>query len=68
MIHCAHLSEVLENEVYVKYEGANPTGSFKDRGMVMAVAKAKEEEKRLSFALLRVTLQLQQLPMLQELE
>jgi threonine synthase len=29
----------------VKLEGANPTGSFKDRGMVMAVAKAKEEGK-----------------------
>ncbi|MDJ1088508.1 threonine synthase [Macrococcoides caseolyticum] len=47
LIHCAHLSEVLENEVYVKYEGANPTGSFKDRGMVMAVAKAKEEGKEI---------------------
>ncbi|HWR55183.1 MAG: threonine synthase [Bacillota bacterium] len=29
--------------VYVKYEGLNPTGSFKDRGMAMAVTKAKEE-------------------------
>jgi threonine synthase len=27
---------------YVKYEGLNPTGSFKDRGMTMAITKAKE--------------------------
>ncbi|QKS72904.1 threonine synthase [Paenalkalicoccus suaedae] len=38
-----HLSEKLGVELYVKYDGANPTGSFKDRGMVMAVAKAKED-------------------------
>ena len=30
-------------EVYLKYEGVNPTGSFKDRGMTMAISKAKEE-------------------------
>ena len=29
-------------QVYVKYDGLNPTGSFKDRGMTMAVSKAKE--------------------------
>ena len=29
-------------EIYVKYEGLNPTGSFKDRGMTMAVTKAVE--------------------------
>jgi threonine synthase len=32
--------------VYLKYEGANPTGSFKDRGMTMAVSKALEEGAR----------------------
>ena len=30
-------------KVYVKYDGLNPTGSFKDRGMTMAISKAKEE-------------------------
>lgn len=30
-------------EIYIKYEGLNPTGSFKDRGMTMAVTKAVEE-------------------------
>ncbi|HID07633.1 MAG TPA: threonine synthase, partial [Armatimonadetes bacterium] len=29
-------------EIYLKYEGANPTGSFKDRGMTVAVSKARE--------------------------
>lgn len=31
-----------EIDIYVKYEGLNPTGSFKDRGMTMAVTKAVE--------------------------
>ena len=33
----------LEANIYLKFEGCNPTGSFKDRGMTMAVTKAKEE-------------------------
>ncbi|MFE6795207.1 threonine synthase [Paenibacillus chitinolyticus] len=43
LIRAEKLSEELGLDLYVKYEGLNPTGSFKDRGMVMAVAKAMEE-------------------------
>ena len=32
----------LDCNIYLKFEGCNPTGSFKDRGMTMAVTKAKE--------------------------
>ena len=32
----------VDAEIYLKFEGCNPTGSFKDRGMTMAVTKAKE--------------------------
>lgn len=32
----------MDVDIYVKYEGLNPTGSFKDRGMTMAVTKAVE--------------------------
>ncbi|MDD5270106.1 MAG: threonine synthase [Candidatus Omnitrophica bacterium] len=45
LIYSCHLSEKLGKgyEVYLKFDGANPTGSFKDRGMTMAVSKAMEE-------------------------
>jgi len=37
------LSLGLDSKIYLKYEGSNPTGSFKDRGMTVAVSKAVEE-------------------------
>jgi len=43
LVYAKNLSKQLDIELYFKYEGLNPTGSFKDRGMVMAVAKAAEE-------------------------
>ncbi|MCC6442499.1 MAG: threonine synthase [Armatimonadetes bacterium] len=45
LIEARRLSEMLGGRVhvYLKYEGANPTGSFKDRGMTMAISKAVEE-------------------------
>ncbi|MDD3012251.1 MAG: threonine synthase [Candidatus Gastranaerophilales bacterium] len=36
----------LKANIFLKFEGANPTGSFKDRGMTMAVSKAVEEDSR----------------------
>lgn len=47
LIHLPYLSEQLNINLFAKFEGLNPTGSFKDRGMVMAVAKAKEEGKKI---------------------
>jgi len=41
LIHAERLSERVGAEVWLKYEGLNPTGSFKDRGMTMAITKAK---------------------------
>ncbi|KIL47866.1 threonine synthase [Jeotgalibacillus campisalis] len=43
LVPLVHFSKEWNIDLHVKLEGANPTGSFKDRGMVMAVAKAKEE-------------------------
>lgn len=42
LIHSERLSEMTRCEVHLKYEGANPTGSFKDRGMTVAISKAAE--------------------------
>src|SRR5436189_3809688 len=44
LVYCSHLSNQVGRacEVLVKNEGVNPTGSFKDRGMTLAVSKATE--------------------------
>ena len=47
LVRCKELErEVGCGELYLKLEGCNPTGSFKDRGMVVAVAKALEAGSR----------------------
>ena len=48
LIHCPRLSQRLGRgcDVFVKNEGVNPTGSFKDRGMTVAVSKAIERGAR----------------------
>ena len=42
LVHSAALSERTGGEVWLKFDGLNPTGSFKDRGMTMAMSKAVE--------------------------
>ncbi|EHM09684.1 threonine synthase [Thermanaerovibrio velox DSM 12556] len=46
LVRLGRLEELLEVQLWAKVEGANPTGSFKDRGMVLAVSKAMEEGAR----------------------
>jgi threonine synthase len=46
LIPAPAVSEIVERDVYLKFEGMNPTGSFKDRGMTLAVSKAVEEGAR----------------------
>ena len=43
LVHCPRLSERVGRAVFLKNEGVNPTGSFKDRGMTVAVSKAIED-------------------------
>ena len=44
LIHAYNISKAIHPnlDLYIKFEGMNPTGSFKDRGMTMAISKAKE--------------------------
>jgi threonine synthase len=42
LIYACTISELTGCEVWLKYDGANPTGSFKDRGMTVAISKAAE--------------------------
>jgi threonine synthase len=46
LVRSERLSEETGCEVLLKFEGANPTGSFKDRGMTVAISKAVEEGAR----------------------
>ena len=43
LVRSENLSARTGAEVWLKYDGANPTGSFKDRGMTLAISKAVEE-------------------------
>ena len=43
LVHAEHLSEITNCDVWIKVEGQNPTGSFKDRGMTMAISMAAEQ-------------------------
>ncbi|MGH9120591.1 MAG: threonine synthase, partial [Acidimicrobiales bacterium] len=43
LVPAPRLSERVGAQVWLKVEGANPTGSFKDRGMTLAITKALEE-------------------------
>ena len=43
LLRADRLSARLEADVWLKVEGANPTGSFKDRGMTLAITKAVED-------------------------
>ena len=46
LVRSEALSATTGCDVWMKYEGANPTGSFKDRGMTLALSKALEEGAR----------------------
>jgi threonine synthase len=43
LVHAPHISALVDAEVWLKLDGTNPTGSFKDRGMTCAVSAAVRE-------------------------
>ena len=43
LVYACTISDMTGCQVWLKFEGANPTGSFKDRGMTMAISKAAED-------------------------
>jgi L-threonine synthase (EC 4.2.3.1) len=47
LVHAQNLAREIgfKGEIFLKYEGLNPTGSFKDRGMTLAISKAVEAGK-----------------------
>lgn len=47
LVESVYLSRQVGARIFLKYEGLNPTGSFKDRGMTVAVSKALEERARM---------------------
>ncbi|MBL7049889.1 MAG: threonine synthase [Nitrospira sp.] len=48
LIRSLHHNKIISEDlnIFFKYEGLNPTGSFKDRGMTMAISKAAEDGKK----------------------
>ncbi len=46
LIPCENLSELTGANVLVKFEGLNPTGSFKDRGMTTAISVAQAQRRQ----------------------
>jgi threonine synthase len=46
LLHAERLSQRVGADVWLKFEGLNPSGSFKDRGMTMAITKAKAQGAR----------------------
>lgn len=47
LIKANFLSKMLKGNIYLKNEGLNPTGSFKDRGMSLAITKAVSQNKKI---------------------
>src|ERR1700709_781133 len=50
LVAAPKVAELVDAEVYLKVEGANPTGSFKDRGMTMAISRRPRPAPRPSSA------------------